>query len=169
MLRRPIGWAAFLLVASASFAASQQTTTATPLPSTPLPLEVTSAKSIFVSNAPWDKYCHVYKGGPERGYNSFYADLQQWHHYQLVTASTSADLVFEMSCKSPETNSVFNGQGITTDHPEIVLRILDPKTGAVLGTITEQISPGIMAKSRDKEFDKALANLTEQLKQRIGS
>jgi hypothetical protein len=169
MLRRCIGCAAFLLLAGASFAASQQASATPPLPSTPLPLQVISAKSIFVSNAPWDKYCHVYKGGPERGYNSFYADLQQWHHYQLVTASTSADLVFEMSCKSPETNSVFNGQGITTDHPEVLLRILDPKTGVVLWTLTEQISPGVLAKSRDKEFDKALASLIEQLKQRIGA
>jgi len=74
-----------------------------------------------------------------------------------------------MSCKSPETNSVFNGQGITTDHPEVLLRILDPKTGVVLWTLTEQISPGVLAKSRDKEFDKALASLIEQLKQRIGA
>jgi hypothetical protein len=169
MLPRRIGCAVFLLLAGASFAPSQQTSDAISPPSTPLPLQVTSAKTIFVSNAPWDKYCHVYNGGPQRGYNSFYADLQQWHHYQLVTASTSADLVFEMSCKSLETNSVFNGQGITTDHPEILLRILDPKTDGVLGTLTERISPGILAKSRDKEFDKALANLTEQLKQRIGS
>jgi hypothetical protein len=131
--------------------------------SAPVPSQIVSAKSIFISAA------HVYKGGQSQGYNSFYAALQQWHHYQIVTAPSAADLVFDWACKSVTSQYTINGNGGTRDAPYILLRIRDPKTNAVLRSLKEQIPPGILAKNRDKQFDKALAAIVDQLKHLTGT
>jgi len=142
------------------FTGAQQVSTSPPVPS-----QITSGQKIFISNAPWDHYCHVYKGGQDRGYNSFYTSLQQWHHYQIVTSPSAADLIFEISCKAVSSEYSINGETGTSYRPLLLLRILDPKTNVVLWSLTTDIHPGVLAKSRDKEFDKAVATVIEQVKQ----
>jgi hypothetical protein len=154
-----------MLLVAAPHSPAQQAATSAPVPS-----QIVSAKSIFISNAAWDQYCHLYyKGSQSMGYQSFYAALQPWHHYQIVTAPSAADLVFEWACKSATSQYTINGNGGTRDAPYILLRIRDPKTTVVLWSLKEKISPGVLAKSRDKQFDKALAAIVDQLKQLTGT
>ena len=74
---------------------------APPLPASlaPVPPALLNAKTVFISNAGADSglFPHPFSGDPDRPYNEFFASMQAWSRYQIVTDPSEADLVFELN------------------------------------------------------------------------
>ena len=134
------------------------------VPPAPLPAQILAAKKVFVANAGADRGAYPIaqlSGEPERAYNSFYAAMKTWGHYQLVDAPSDADLLIEMRL-TVRPGLVHDGQTMYWD-AQFRLVIRDPKTQAMLWAITEQVEDALTQGSRDKNFDQALARLVADL------
>jgi hypothetical protein len=124
---------------------------------------------IFVSNGGGPNYFNEFTGGADRAYNSFYAALQRWNRYEFVHSPSQADLIFEIcSIASASDVSGTDGSVSTVYNPQLILRIRDPKTNAVLWTTTANVRAAGRQKTRDKEFDQSVAVLVDKLAQTTG-
>jgi hypothetical protein len=126
-------------------------------PSAPVPPQIAAAHSVFIANG----------GGPDRAYSRLYSAMQGWGRYQLVDSPGQANLIFEIhdnelliDAGGPHTAPVYNSQ--------LSLRILDAKTNALLWTVTSNIREGILNKTRNKNFDRAVAILVDRTRQLDG-
>lgn len=154
-------WIALLSAISASAQQLPDTAVA------PVPPAIFAAKKVFVSNAGADSalFPHPFSGSPDRGYNQFYAALQRWGRYDLVTEPEEADLVFELQLTGSNGPTNANRQrGATDALPMFRLSILDRKTHYVLWVLTKSIAAASLQKTHDRNFDEALASLTIDLK-----
>jgi hypothetical protein len=144
-----MGFLGFLLLSFAMPGVRAQTT---PAPAAPIPSQIVTAKKVFVSNGGGDFGVYTWKGGPARTYNEFYAALQKWGRYELVSTPGAADLVIEID------------QSMQMQDTKIKLRLLDPKTGILLWEL--QYYPGTkgLPKSQDKVFGAAIDILVDDLK-----
>jgi hypothetical protein len=123
----------------------------------PVPEKIYAAKRVFISNAGSDSGLFgrlPYSGDPDRTYNEFFADVQSTGRYQLVTDPAQSDMVLEIKLYVP------SGQQL----PMFRLAMYDTSTHYTLWVLTESIDVAVTQKNRDKNFDQALANLTEDLK-----
>jgi hypothetical protein len=153
----------------AVFANAQTPAAAPPPPSSlaPVPPALLNAKTAFISNAGADSglFPHPFSGDPDRPYNEFYAAMQGWGRYQLVTDPSEADLVFELKLTAPYGPSNPNKQNGAADPlPMFRLVILDRKTHYVLWALTESIDFAFLQKTHDNNFDAALYAITTDLK-----
>jgi hypothetical protein len=130
----------------------------------PVPAQIASARRVFVSNGGGNNYFDMFTGGPDRAYNSFYADLRQSSQYQLVGSPAEADLIFEIRAIAP---SVDTGNGVAYN-PQLILSILDPQTRAVLWTTSANVRALGTKKRRDQGFDQSMAVLVDKLAQITG-
>jgi hypothetical protein len=133
----------------------------------PVPPGVFSAKKVFVSNAGADGglFPHPFSGGPERGYNNFYAAVQALGKYELVAEPREAELVFELELVGPAGPANPNKvKGASDPLPMFRLRIIDRETHYVLWVLTEEIAQANLQKTHDRNFDDALAALVGDLK-----
>jgi hypothetical protein len=135
----------------------------------PVPAPIVSAKRAFISNAgggcsPFGKV--GFSGGPNRAYSQFTAALKSWGRYELVAAPADADLAFEISFTCPAAGmQVANGDSIgPTYDPQLRLAILDVKTRIALWGITEHVELANPQSKRDKNFDRAMSKLVDDLK-----
>jgi hypothetical protein len=126
----------------------------------PVPPQIASAHTIFVSNGGGSNFFDQFTGGPDRAYNSFYGDLQQSSQYQLVSSPARADLIFEIRAVAP---AVYDGNGVVSYSPELMLSILDPGTRAVLWTTSANVRALGTQKRRDRGFDESMAVLVDKL------
>jgi len=114
----------------------------------------------------------LYSGGPDRLYNQFYAALQGWRRYQLVTNPAESDLVpLRVSFSNPftgENSPTGNQRGgrCSVSDPQFRLTIIDPTTRVTLWTFTEHVQSALLSGNRDKNFDQALDALVNDLKKR---
>jgi hypothetical protein len=157
--------AALLLAVQAAAQAPSQSPP--PMPLAPVPTPLLSAKKVFISNAGADSglFPHPFSGDPDRPYNEFFAAIQAWGRYQIVTDPSDADLVFELRLTAPYGPSNPNKQNGAADPlPMFRLVILDRKTHYVLWALTESIEFAFLQKTHDNNFDAALANLTLDLR-----
>jgi hypothetical protein len=113
----------------------------------PVPLQILTARKVFVSNGDGDEMFNV----PNLTYNTFYAAMKSWGRYELVSAPADADLVFEVR---------FIGG------PYFALRlvILDPKTHVVLWHIVDSVQAWSREATGRKNFDQGMTTLVEELK-----
>jgi hypothetical protein len=159
----------FLLVCAALFFAVNAGAQ-TPLPPSslaPVPPALLSAKTVFISNAGADSglFPHPFSGDPDRPYNEFFANIQAWSRYQIVTDPSEADLVFELRLIAPYGPSNPNKQNGAADPlPMFRLVILDRKTHYVLWALTESIEFAFLQKTHDHNFDEALSAISMDLK-----
>jgi hypothetical protein len=130
----------------------------------PVPPQIASAHTIFVSNAGGSNFFNMFTGGPDRAYNSFYADLRQSSQYQLVSSPSQADLIFEIRAIAPAIPS----DDLPAYNPQLVLSILDPQTKAVLWTTSANVRAVGTRKQRDRGFDQSMAVLVDKLAQITG-
>jgi hypothetical protein len=81
-------------------AQQQQSIDASPAP---VPPAIFSAKKVFLSNGGADSglFPHPFSGSQDRVYNQFYASMQKWGRYELVSEPNEADLVFEVRLAGP--------------------------------------------------------------------
>lgn len=154
-----------LLLASTPLAQALQSGTAAP---TLVPPQITSAHSIFISNGGGPNYFDAFSGGPDRGYSQLYAALQWWGRYQIVDSPSQADLIFEVRSIAPAYDDSGPNGGSISYNPQLILRILDPKTGAVLWTTTSNVRAFGRQASRDKGFDQSVAVLVDRVRQLTG-
>ncbi len=155
-----------LLLASTPLAVALQSSSAAP---TLVPPQIMSAHTIFVSNGGGTNYFNAFTGGADRGYSQLYAALQQWNRYQIVDSPSQADLIFEIrSIASPVDVSGPHGTGSISYNPQLILRILDPKTRAVLWTTSSNVRASGRQASRDKGFDQSVAVLVDRVRQLTG-
>ena len=131
----------------------------------PIPPQIAAAHTVFVSNGGGSNYFNQFTGGPDRAYNSIYADLQQSSHYQLVDSPSKADLIFEIRSIAPAVDA---GRGGVAYNPQLILSIQDPQTKAVLWTTTANVRAIGTQKRRDRGFDQSVAVVVDKLAQVTG-
>jgi hypothetical protein len=140
---------------------------APPVPLAPVPPALLNAKTVFLSNAGADSglFPHPFSGDPDRAYNEFYAGIQSWGRYQVVTDPSEADVVLELQLIAPNGPSAPNKHNGASDPlPMFRLVIFDRKTHYVLWALTESIAVALLQKTHDNNFDLALTALTLDLR-----
>jgi hypothetical protein len=160
-LRKPLCIALAWFLIALPTANAQQPAPAAPAP---VPPQVLSAHAVFVSNGGGSNYFNMFTGGPDRAYNTFYADLQKANRYQLVSAPAQADLIFEIRAIAPAIGDVGN----VGYNPQLILSILDPQTKVILWTTSANVRALGTQKSRDKGFDQSVDVLLDKLGQVTG-
>ena len=103
-------------------------------PPAPIPAQIYSAKTAFISYAGIDDPIVAaeiakFTKAPNGLYDQFYARMQSWGRYQLVSSPSDADLIFEISVSYAPT--------VVDPRPRVHLRILDPKTQVSLWALFE--------------------------------
>ncbi len=131
--------------------AHAQTPTSTP--DAPVPQAILGAKTVFISNAM--PIVSNLSGGPNRGYNQFYAEMKAMGRYEVVNDPSNADLVFELQA------APFGTTGSELDG--VRLLIYDRKTHFVLWTLVHPIGMCALKKGCDKNFDTAMDSLIRDL------
>src|ERR1700685_2556880 len=135
----------------------------------PVPSEIMTAKTAFISNAGAE--CNPagavgFSGDADRAYNEFYAAMKAWGRYGLTAAPGDADLALEISfaCPPSGSNSVREVNGNADSDPRFRLAIVDIKTREVLWVLIEHVKPALLQGNRDKNFDDAMAKLVDDAK-----
>ena len=147
------------LVLTPVLPAQQNNTTAAPVPP-----QVLSAHSVFISNGGGSNYFNIFDGGPNRAYNTFYSQIRQTGHYQLVSSPAQADVIFEIQAIAPAVSE----HDVAAYNPQVILTIRDPKTNAVLWTASANVRAIGTKGRRDKQFDQSVAVLVDELAQVTG-
>lgn len=129
----------------------------------PVPPQIAAAHSIFIANAGGESLDQitdqtVFNGGPDRPYNEFYAAMQTWGHYQIVSSPAAADLIFQISWNLSDTGLKLPVLG------QLRLLVIDPKTNATLWSFTEYVRGAILLGNRDKNFDYAMTSVVNRMK-----
>jgi hypothetical protein len=103
-------------------------------PPPPVPAQVLSAKTVFLSNRSLDAGSMIAFAGnpPTVPFERFYAALHSWGHFTMVDTPAEADLVLEFRVDAALLSA---GQGLATYSMFLTLTVLDPKTHFVLWTI----------------------------------
>jgi len=129
-------------------------------PPAPLPSQVMGGKTVFVSNAGEENFTGafgpVFSGGPDRVYNQFYAAIEQWGRYKLVSAPAAADLVFEIGFTL--------GGSVPPELGHLRLASREPKTNVLLWGFSEYVQSAVLKGNRDKEFDRSMAAIVDDVK-----
>lgn len=117
----------------------------------PIPAQILAAKNVFISNGSGE--CGTfYCSAPDQPYSEFYSNMKSWGRYQLVTAPSDADIVFEIATPS-----------VPGASPDIRLVILDPKTRLALWTFDEYAKPAARQSTARKNFSKAVSTLVQDV------
>jgi hypothetical protein len=145
-----------VLVSAASMQAQQSAYTQPG----PVPPAITSARTLFVSNAGADSglFPEPFSGDPNRAYTEFYSGLKASGKYEIVGDPSEADLVLQLQLTAP--NGPSKGSkvnGASDPVPMLRLVVYDRKTHYVLWAMTESIEIAFRQKTHDKNFDEAIA------------
>ena len=103
-------------------------------PAAPIPTQIATAKTAFISFAAEGTYID-----DARDYNALYAALTTWGHYQLTARPADAELIFKVqrtAAVSPLSLSV---------------QIIDRATGVILWTISEPFTNEPIITEANKE------------------
>jgi hypothetical protein len=143
------------------------------VPAAPVPSLISSAKKIFISNAPGDNLPASF-GGPDRAYNEFYAAMKDWGRYEIVAAPADADLVMEISFASSlsSVGGTSSSGCISYNETELRLVILDTKMHVPLWWFNEAVNPKVSFGHRsdtvvDAAFNRSTATLVNDLKKLV--
>jgi hypothetical protein len=137
----------------------QQQSQSPDAPPAPVPPAIFAAKKVFLSNAGADSglFPHPFSGSQDRAYNQFFAALQKWGRYDLVSDPDEADLVFQLRLTAPSGPANPNKQkGASDPLPTFRLEIVDRKSHYTLWTVTESVTVAFLQKTHDRNFDDAL-------------
>lgn len=127
----------------------------------PVPAQIASAKSVFISNtAPDGMPSNILEnfGEPNRPYDQLYAAMKSWGRYQLAGSPEDADLVLEIHfTRSFQTGGL--GEGA-----EFYLSVLDEKTHFVLWTLVEPVEGAVRKVSWERNIDSSVDRLVSDLR-----
>lgn len=136
-------------------------------PPAPVPAQILTAKKVFISNAGLDGIAfQAFRklGDVDQPYNAFYAAVNSWGKYTLVSAPADADLVFEIRFNAP-----FDGdKNIPGYLPQLNLTIYDAKTRFVLWTILAPVDGAFRKTTFVKNVNQGIATLMANLKNLYG-
>ena len=132
-------------------------------PPAPVPAQIAAARKVFISNAGGESFetvinQTVFKGGPDRPYNQFYAVMKDWGRYELLSSPAEADLVLEVSWALTDTGLRLPVLG------QLRLVVVDPKTHVTLWSLTDYVRGAMLLSNRDKNFDQAMTTVVNRLK-----
>ncbi|MEO7030510.1 MAG: hypothetical protein ABI147_14035 [Acidobacteriaceae bacterium] len=162
MLRKLLSLTLAMLLVSAPLARAQQSASA------PVPPQIVSAHNVFVANGGGPNLFTAFTGGADRGYSQLYADMQQWDRYRIVSSPAEADLIFEIHSIAPAVDVGGTEGTALVYNPQLILRILDPKTNAILWTTTSNVVASGRQASRDEGFDQSVVALVYRVRQLVG-
>jgi hypothetical protein len=131
----------------------------------PIPRQILTAKTVFISNAGGLLDLNVVSGDSKRHYDEFYAAMNAWGRYSLVGSPADADMVVQISI-------IYLPRQIGAEEvpfPSFRVALLDPKSGVTLWVLDEYLvdKPNLgllFKKNRDKVFDQAIDKLVNDLK-----
>jgi hypothetical protein len=139
-------------------------------PPAPVPSQIFAAKKAFISNGGLDGYS--YQGFQKLGdvnqpYNAFYAAVNSWAKYTLVSTPADADLVFEVRFVAPD-YSTTTPQGSASPplrlEPLLSRIIYDAKTHFALWTIQKPVERAILKGNFAKVLNQGMTSLMAGLK-----
>lgn len=132
----------------------------------PVPPQITAAKKVFIANAGEDPYFKEL--GRQRSYNHFYAAVKNWGRFELVSRPADADLILEI-CLAGTLDRYGDRLEIV---PVLKLTIVDPATGILLWTLTEELETGsfvLVGSGRAGKFDRTMERMAKDLQALVGS
>jgi hypothetical protein len=131
----------------------------------PVPAQILSAKKAFVSNGGTDATARAKLSSGSMDinttYNQFYAAMNDWKRYDLVSDPGQADVVLEISFTAPETDC---GRGECAQ-PQIMLIVYDARSHFKLWTITEPVEGALLESTWKKNFATGVESAVLELKQ----
>lgn len=134
----------------------------------PLPAQITSARKVFIANGgenqPFSED-YLFSGGSERAYDDLYGAMKTWGKYELAGSPADADLLVEIELQCPKAGPVItpNFRGEYPYDPQFRLTIRDAKTNVLLWSVFEHVEWAILQGNRDKNFDKAMSRLINDM------
>jgi hypothetical protein len=97
-------------------------------------------------------------------YNEFYAAIKSWGRYEVVTAPSDADLVFEIRFHySVGPTDVVQGSGGSTQDFQLRVSILDSRTRTILWALSKSIPQSNNKLKSRQFFDQTMAALVDNL------
>lgn len=133
-----------------------------PVPAAPIPAPILSAHKVFLANGGMDATCaygfQLLGLGDTEPYDGFYASLQAWGHWQIVSTPADADLVLEIRVTAP-----FGGWGSGLPR-QIGLAIYDAPTHFLLWSVTQPVKPANRKGTWQKNIAASNTALVAQLK-----
>ncbi|MGD0829566.1 MAG: hypothetical protein ABR907_01400 [Terracidiphilus sp.] len=135
-------------------------------PAAPLPSQILTAKTVFISNAGGCVDDKLWSGGRAQPYNELYAMIERSGQYRLVATPAEADLIVQISYSDPLTGVGGSKESGSTSSntPQLKLVLLDPKTSMVLWTFNEKTSIAHLEKGRDQALADSIGALVSDLK-----
>ncbi len=151
----------FFAAVSALYFAAWIRAQAQEVPPAPIPVQITSAKTVFIANAGEEndylsRRNNWFSGGSHRAYNQFYAAVKNWGRYELAATPGEADMIFEIEQK--------DARPVSEPMAYLSLRILDPKTHVVLWGLSAAVELAGRSQNREKNFNAAMTSLVNDLK-----
>lgn len=138
-------------------AARAQETKTSAIPTAPLPEQLATATSVFISYGGADGYgTMVLKraGNSSFIYNQFYAAMKTWGRFQLAASPAHADLILELRFDVPLVDC-----GKTATYAgQVQLSILDGKTHFVLWTINEPVEIALRIATWERNINEGVTN-----------
>ncbi|MFZ0335992.1 MAG: hypothetical protein WAN10_18725 [Candidatus Acidiferrales bacterium] len=131
--------------------------------SVPLPSQIHSAKTVFISNAGADgtaaEALQQIKDA-DAPYEEFYAAMKAWGRYALTDSPSNADLVLEIHFTDPLTSC---GK-VDLNAPQLALTIIDAKAHFTLWTFTEPVKGAFRASTFKRNLNAAVNQLVGDVK-----
>jgi len=131
-------------------------------PPAPVPALIFSARKIFISNATGE--IPMPPDTLDLAYNEFYAAIKSWGRYEVVTAPSDADLIFEIRFHySVGPTDVVQGSGGSTQDFQLRVSILDSRTRTILWALSKSIPQSNNKLKSRQFFDQTMAALVDNL------
>lgn len=129
----------------------------------PIPEQIHSAKTVFLSNLGADPVS-LSRLAPatDEPFASFYAAMKSWGHYRIVTNPAIADLVLELRTASGLDDAGKFGAGPIES--EFLIQIVDPHTHFTLWTVSEPIAPAALKGNWRKNLESSVNAAIDELK-----
>jgi hypothetical protein len=116
----------------------------TTLVSAPLPAQLATAKTVFISNA-----SDMIGNYSQAMFDQAYAAVQGLNRFTFVSSPQQADLVLQFS--------------VSAEGSARTLHIVDPKTSVILWSVSESLQPAARAKTIDKNLQVAFDQLARDI------
>jgi hypothetical protein len=120
----------------------------------PVPQPLLQGKRAFISYEIGDvtSFPGTYSGGPERAYQEFYTQMQQWGRYQLVGDPKDADVIFAVRFVDPPGGT-----------PQIRLGVMSTGGRVSLWGFVEPVNFAFRKRNRDADFSQTVKQLLTDL------
>jgi len=133
----------------------------------PVPALILSAKKVFIANGGSLVESAADTIVPNLPYDEFYAGMQSWSRFELLSAPADADLVLEI--RFVTVSPTILGKDGARTRRQVELLFIDPKTHITLWTIYEQFDGALLNSNKRKDLDAGIAALLRDLKKLAAS